>query len=49
VVLFAATAHGRFWHESDVPALLTYDGYRGKTGQHLLVLRFTGFDPTCGH
>ena len=33
------------WHESDVPALLAYVGYRWKSGKHLLAVRFTGFDP----
>jgi hypothetical protein len=28
-----------------MPALLAYVGYWGKTGKHLLVLSFTGFDP----
>jgi hypothetical protein len=27
-----------------VPALLAYVGYWGKTGKHLFVLSFTGFD-----
>jgi hypothetical protein len=35
----------RFWHESEVVALLAYVRYRGKTGKHLLVLSLTDFDP----
>jgi hypothetical protein len=37
--------NARFWHYSEVPARLAYVGYRGKTGQHLLAVSFTGFDP----
>jgi hypothetical protein len=37
--------HSRDWHESEVPALFAHVGYRGKTGQHLLTVRFSGFDP----
>jgi hypothetical protein len=33
------------WHESEVPALLAYVSYRGKTGKHLLAVRFSQFDP----
>jgi len=32
-------------HDSEVPALLAYVGYWGKTGKHLLVPSFTGLDP----
>jgi hypothetical protein len=28
-----------------MPAWLVHVGYRGKTGNHLLVVSFTGFDP----
>jgi hypothetical protein len=42
----AASAHGSSWHEPEVAALLAYVSYWGKTGKHLLVLSFTGFDPT---
>src|SRR5215831_1603970 len=36
-------ANVRMWHESDVPALLAYVGYRGKTGQHILNASFSHF------
>ena len=34
-----------FWHESEVRHSVAHVGYWGETGQHLLVLSFTGFDP----
>jgi hypothetical protein len=36
---------GRYWHDSEVPPLLAYVSYRGKTGQHLLAVSFSQFDP----
>jgi hypothetical protein len=36
---------GRYWHESEVPALPAYVGYRRKTGQHMLIASFSHFDP----
>jgi hypothetical protein len=41
----AASAHGWFWHESEVPSWLAYVCYRGQTGKQLLTSRLTGFDP----
>jgi hypothetical protein len=38
----AAIDHSRYWHESEVRHLVAHVGYRGKTGQHLLVLSLTG-------
>jgi len=35
----------RLWHESEVPTLPAYIGYRGKTGQHMLNTRLLHFDP----
>ena len=35
----------RNWHESDVPALPAYVGYRRKTGQHMLTASFSHFYP----
>jgi hypothetical protein len=34
-----------YWHESEVPALHAYVGYRGHSGKHLLAVRFSQFDP----
>jgi hypothetical protein len=33
------------WHDSEVPPLLVYISYWGKTGQHLLAVSFSQFDP----
>jgi hypothetical protein len=37
--------HDCSWHESEVPVLLADVGYRGMTGQHLLAVSFSRFDP----
>ena len=41
----AAAAHSRFWHESEVPALLAYVGYGRKIRQHMLNASFSHVDP----
>ena len=42
---FCCGAYVRLWHESEVRHPVAHVGYWGKSGQHLLVLSFTGFDP----
>ena len=34
------------WHDSEVSPLLAYVRHRGKTGQHLLAVSFSQFDPS---
>jgi hypothetical protein len=38
-VPFAAPAHSRFWHFSDMAARLADVRFRGQTGKHLLVVK----------
>jgi len=47
VRLFAASAHGRFWHFSAVPTAPTNVGYRGQTGRHMLNASSSHFDPSA--
>jgi hypothetical protein len=37
----------RFWHDSDIQECPPNVGYRGQSGQHLLNLSFTAFDPSA--
>jgi hypothetical protein len=45
VIATTVMIHGGFWHQSEVPALPAYVGYRWKTGQHMLN---TSFSPAYG-
>ena len=38
-----------FWHFSPVPTASSNIGYWGHTGKHLLIARFSHFDPQSGH
>jgi hypothetical protein len=40
--------YGCFWHDSEVPTRLSYVGFRGQTGKHLLTSRLAGLTRT-GH
>jgi hypothetical protein len=37
----------RVWHFSAVPSAPSNVGYRGQTGRHMLIARFSHFDPTA--
>jgi hypothetical protein len=40
-----AVAHDGSWHFSAVPPAPANVGYRGHTGRHMLIARFSHFDP----
>jgi hypothetical protein len=44
-VRFCCTAYVAFWHDADIQECLPNVGYCGQSGQHLLDLSFTAFDP----
>jgi hypothetical protein len=40
--------HFRNWHETDMPTTLRDVRFQGQSGKHVLVRRFSAFDPMYG-